>query len=1110
MGYFRTTVVPVALVLVLTLVAGPAVAGGSAAPVDTGSGTDAGADGTTYAVVQGTTCVDVEPFGDGSQSVRDFYDYRGTANDGDVNSSVGTRDLQSSQTSQLLLYEGSGGVSLVALHDERGDESGGGVVSFNVTGQPADAEWVVQDDPEDTRDTYAEAGGDLHVDWFRAANRTDGGALRGLKSDEFDGLGIQATFGSDAHHDHPDGSYDGGGIENWNVLSDDGSADGAATALNTSENVSVVDATCDELARDRLLERVDVWDQSVLPLRADASNAAMSFRNAEWVIDGPEGRQAPANKPTMAVFDEEQTVVVEHRLSRAFEVPEEYENRDVHLVAARADPDGTDLDAFSLLDSSASAANDNVTFTSVERTRTDGDGDVTVRFDPPRSGQYALLLATSDPDSDGLVVDGGDLAIDGNATLIGLEEVAVRTGASSVDPTTLSSNTTVEPGDDLSFDVSTGGSAESVGHAVVVYDERTGWVDQSVVVDADEGVTSDFDVSEDLRIEHSVNRTNGVAVVDGNVSGFGMDVSDRRRSGGLNLPEFIDAVAPSSFTPDTEYNASIGEGGDRLDASMTAVNGSASETVTVETLANWTTNTRYRWVHVAVENDGSATYTDTGSFGLGTTDDGDGSDGNGTDDPDEGGGGGGGGAPPGGVGPPIKPTEVNATAADGRAIARIRNAKAFQAVDLDVSSVFADRESVRLERLSITFSEDRDFDATISQGAESVPAVHDGESDFERFNVSYDEEPATDEVRFTFSVDRELIEENDLSTGSIALYRYADGEWERLDTTVVGGTNDSYRYRAESPGLSVFAVSTTEPRTEPSGAAFDVTNPAIDRTTVAAGENATVGATVVNTGDAEGTFTLELTVDGDVMDRQSVTLAPGEDERVTFTRTFEDPGSYRVGIGGLDAGELVVEDGTTAAPASPVGDDGPGLLLWVGLLVLFAVAALLLYAWWSDDVDFPPDGLGSDGSGDAGTDVLDDRSQGGSSVGDASAATGDAPSGWTDSGTESAAESETGADDQVAVPADETASEGPDAAASVPDDGPNDATGVDTTGGPPGTRNEPTADEISDGDGDAAGDGSASDDGADRADGTRDGADADGDGELDASDILGESDDGEP
>ena len=1100
-------------VLAMTLVAGPALASGATTSVKTD--TDTASNETTYAVVQGQSCVDVAPFGDGSQTVEQFYDYRGTD---DVNGSVGTRDLQSSQTSQLLLYEGSNGVSLVALHDELGDESGGGLVSFNVTGQPAGAEWVVQDDAATTDDTYVESGGDLHVDWFWTANHTDGGALRGLESDEFDRLGIQATFGSDAHHDHPDGSYDGGQIEDWNVLSDDGSADGAATALNTSENVSVVDATCDELARDRLLERVNVWDQSVFPLRVDASNAAMSFRNAEWILDDPEGRQAPANKLTMAVFDDDQTVTVEHRLSRAFEVPEKYKNRDVHLVAARADPDEADLDAFSLLDSSVSAANDNVTFTSVKRTRTDGDGDVTVQFDPPRSGQYALLLATSESGSDGLVVDGGDLSIDGNATLIGLEEVAVRTGASSVDPTTLSSASTVEPGDDLTFDVSAGGSAESVGHAVVVYDERTGWVNQSVVVDADEGITSDFNVSQDLRIEHSVNRTNGVVVVDGDVSGFGMDISDRRRSGGVNLPEFVDAVAPSSFTPDTEYNASIGEGGDRLDASITAVNGSASETVTVETLANWTTNTRYRWVHVAVENDGSATYTDTGTFRLGTTDDGDGSDGNGTDgnetdDPDEGGGsggGGGGGAPPGGVGPPIKPTEVNVTAADGRAIARIRNAKAFQAVDLDVSSVFADQESVRLERLSITFSEDRDFDATISQGPESVPAVHDGESDFEHFNVSYDEEPATDEVRFTFSVDRELIEENDLSIGSIALYRYADGEWERLDTTVVGGTGDSYRYRAESPGLSVFAVSTAEPRTGPSGAAFNVTNPAIDKTTVAAGENATVGATVVNAGDAEGTFTLELTVDGDVVDRRSVTLVPGEDERVTFTRTFEDPGSYRIGIGGLDAGELVVEDRTTAAPASPVGDDdGPGLLLWVGLLVLFAVAALLLYAWRSDDIDFPPDGLGdgSDGPGDAGTDdVLDDRSQGGSSVGDASAATGDAPSGWTDSGTESAAGSESGADDPVAVPADETASEGPDTAASVPDDGLNDATGFGTTGGPPETRNEPTAGEIFDGDGD----GSASDDGADRTDGTRDEADADGDGELDASDILDESDDGEP
>jgi hypothetical protein len=1089
-------------VLAMTLVAGPALASGATTSVKTD--TDTASNETTYAVVQGQSCVDVAPFGDGSQMVEQFYDYRGTD---DINGSVGTRDLQSSQTSQLLLHEGSNGVSLIALHDELGDESGGGLVSFNVTGQPAGAEWVVQDDAATTDDTYVESGGDLHVDWFWTANHTDGGALRGLESDEFDALGIQASFNGDIHRDHPDADYDGGEIQSWNVLSDDGTADGAATALNMSENVSVVDATCEELVRERLLNRVDVWERSVLPLQADTSNAATAVPNAEWIVDGPDGNQVPMNKPTLAVFDQSDTVTVEYDLDTAFKDPKEYKDRPVHLVAARLNE--SDGSAFSLLDMNVSAANDRVTFTSVERTRTNADGDVTVDFDPPQSGQYALMLATNESDADGLVVTDGDLSIDGNVTVIGLEEVAVQRSASTVVPATLEEQSAVEPGENLTFDATAGGADGTVGHTVVVYDERTGWVNQSFTIDLTESPSSSgFNVSEDVLVEHSINRTNGVLRVDG-----------ERRSRPVDVPEFLDAVTPDSVEPNTEYVAA--EGGDRLDASLTAVNGSASETVTVETLANWTTNTRYRWVHVAVESDGSATYTDTGTFRLGTTDDGDGSDGNGTDgnetdDPDEGGGsggGGGGGAPPGGVGPPIKPTEVNVTAADGRAIARIRNAKAFQAVDLDISSVFADRESVRLERLSITFSEDREFDATISQGPESVPAVHDGESDFEHFNVSYDEEPATDEVRFTFSVDRELIEENDLSTGSIALYRYADGEWEQLDTTVVGGTGDSYRYRAESPGLSVFAVSTTEPRTGPSGAAFNVTNPAIDKTTVAAGENATVGATVVNAGDAEGTFTLELTVDGDVVDRRSVTLVPGEDERVTFTRTFEDPGSYRIGIGGLDAGELVVEDRTTAAPASPVGDDdGPGLLLWVGLLVLFAVAALLLYAWRSDDIDFPPDRLGdgSNGPDDAGTDdVLDDRSQGGSSVGDASAATGDAPSGWTDSGTESAAGSESGADDPVAVPADETASEGPDAATSVPDDGLNDATGFGTTGDPPETRNEPTAGEIFDRDGDAAGDGSASDDGADRTDETRDEADANGDGELSASDILDESDDGE-
>jgi hypothetical protein len=185
-----------AVLLPLSLISGVAVADtvASTPTSDVAAGessttTDTKADETTFAVVQGSTCVDVSPFGDGSQTVENFYDYR-TPSEG-LYSSHGTTQLQESQTSQLFLYDGADGLSLVTVHDELGDESEGGRVSFNVTGLPSGAEWAVQDDsyPGQENDNFtslADGSTSTHADWFWQDNRTDGGAIRGLDSGELD------------------------------------------------------------------------------------------------------------------------------------------------------------------------------------------------------------------------------------------------------------------------------------------------------------------------------------------------------------------------------------------------------------------------------------------------------------------------------------------------------------------------------------------------------------------------------------------------------------------------------------------------------------------------------------------------------------------------------------------------------------------------------------------------------------------------------------------------------------------------------------------------------------------------------------------------------------
>ena len=67
------------------------------------------------------------------------------------------------------------------------------------------------------------------------------------------------------------------------------------------------------------------------------------------------------------------------------------------------------------------------------------------------------------------------------------------------------------------------------------------------------------------------------------------------------------------------------------------------------------------------------------------------------------------------------------------------------------------------------------------------------------------------------------------------------------------------------------------------------------------GERFTVTSEVENIGTATATETVELTVDGRVLDTKRVELEPGETDTVAFTAAFGEPGSYTVKVGDSEA-----------------------------------------------------------------------------------------------------------------------------------------------------------------------------------------------------------------
>ncbi|PSP88192.1 hypothetical protein BRC87_10035 [Halobacteriales archaeon QS_4_66_20] len=122
------------------------------------------------------------------------------------------------------------------------------------------------------------------------------------------------------------------------------------------------------------------------------------------------------------------------------------------------------------------------------------------------------------------------------------------------------------------------------------------------------------------------------------------------------------------------------------------------------------------------------------------------------------------------------------------------------------------------------------------------------------------------------------------------------------------------------------------------------------------GETITVSATVTNEGDLEGSTDVALTLDGEEVDSQSVTLAGGASEEVSFDVNTGDlePGTYIHGISAGDddtQGSLTIGQGSTPTETTPTettptestpadSDDGAGFGVVIALLAFMGVALL--------------------------------------------------------------------------------------------------------------------------------------------------------------------------
>jgi hypothetical protein len=164
----------------------------------------------------------------------------------------------------------------------------------------------------------------------------------------------------------------------------------------------------------------------------------------------------------------------------------------------------------------------------------------------------------------------------------------------------------------------------------------------------------------------------------------------------------------------------------------------------------------------------------------------------------------------------------------------------------------------------------------------------------------------------------------------VSVLRLVDGEWTTLEATY---DESEDVYIAETSGFSWFAVAVSE------DGPIQVVDAEVPADKVQKGHEATVRATVENTGERRSTRTVRLTFDGEPVATQALTLDGGEATTVEFDVAPEATGTRSVAVDGVNAGRVRVVDGGTDTPPPSSQDH---LDLGLGSATFVVVSAALV------------------------------------------------------------------------------------------------------------------------------------------------------------------------
>jgi len=166
-------------------------------------------------------------------------------------------------------------------------------------------------------------------------------------------------------------------------------------------------------------------------------------------------------------------------------------------------------------------------------------------------------------------------------------------------------------------------------------------------------------------------------------------------------------------------------------------------------------------------------------------------------------------------------------------------------------------------------------------------------------------------LTLTWSYDPETLPEDvDLV---IAYYDEVTEEWVWVPCEV---DTENNIITASVAHFTTFAIIAVPVVTPPAPAAFSVSSLSVLPAEVEPDEAVTIAISVANTGGKSGSYTVVLKIDGVKEAEETVTIAAGESQDVSFSVTREEADTYTVTVDGLSSSFTVVPVVVPPAPAA--------------------------------------------------------------------------------------------------------------------------------------------------------------------------------------------------